>query len=571
MKNISILTLLLVIFWNCSAHDKKQAEREEYAPASPATSNANRNKAVPVYKDRPTPAKSPAKGKPASPPGYTNNQASGVSDGESTIVINQPKDMDVEHNTETYDRIYDNEFLDAKKEPLSTFSIDVDTASYSNMRRYLNYNSLPPKDSVRIEELINYFTYKYPEPEDGKPFSVSTEISNAPWKKENYLLKIGIKGKSVDKSNLPAKNLVFLLDVSGSMSDENKLPLLKRALELLVGELDKRDKVSIVVYAGASGMVLPPTSGKDKNTILGAMDKLQAGGSTNGGDGIELAYKIAGENFIKGGVNRVLLATDGDFNVGVTNQGDLIRLIEKKREAGIFLTVLGFGMGNYKDSTMEKLADKGNGNYAYIDNISEAKKVLVQQFSGTLVTIAKDVKLQLEFNPKQVKSYRLIGYENRVLKKEDFHDDKKDAGDIGLGHFVTALYEIVPADGQKANSKNGEDLRYQGDPKLTKQADSNELLNVKMRFKAPDKNKSELLTFPVELNVTPFDKTSDDFRFASSVAGFGMLLRDSEFKGSTDFKMVKKIASKALGPDEEGYRKDFIELVEKAEKLYPKK
>ena len=472
----------------------------------------------------------------------------------------------VEYNTEEYDRIYENPFLSVISNPLSTFSIDVDVASYANVRRFLNNGTLPPEDAVRIEELINYFNYDYPEPAGKHPFSITTEISDCPWNKGHKLILIGIQGKKIDFEKAPPVNLVFLIDVSGSMSTPNKLPLLKRAFRLLVNQLRPIDKVAIVVYAGSAGLVLPPTSGAEKEKILSALERLEAGGSTAGGEGIKLAYKIAEENFIRGGNNRVILATDGDFNVGITSDAELVRLIEKERKTGVYLTVLGFGMGNYKDSKMEKLADKGNGNYAYIDNILEARKVLVNEMGGTLFTIAKDVKIQVEFNPARVKAYRLIGYENRLLRAEDFNNDKKDAGELGAGHTVTALYEIIPAD-SKEEVPGIDSLRYQRvkiDPSAYR---TNEIMTVKFRYKRPGEEKSILIVKNVIDKKVPLEKTSDNFRFAAAVAEFGLLLRDSDYKKDANYKQVIELAKGAMGEDREGYRAEFIKLVRMAEAL----
>lgn len=469
-------------------------------------------------------------------------------------------------NTEAYDSIVENSFLSALNNPLSTFSIDVDTASYSNVRRFLTEGDFPPPDAVRIEELINYFPYTYAQPKNGHPFNVQVDVTDCPWKPEHHLMRIGLKGKELSIAQRPPSNLVFLLDVSGSMEDENKLPLVKKGIQLLVEQLTEKDQVAMVVYAGSSGLVLPPTPGSQKKTILDAIEHLEAGGSTNGGEGIELAYKTALAHFVKGGNNRVILATDGDFNVGVTSEGELVRLIEEKAKDGVFLSVLGFGMGNYKDSILEQLSDKGNGNYAYIDTLNEARKVLVEQMSGTLITIAKDVKLQIEFNPAKVLAYRLVGYENRLLRTEDFQDDTKDAGDIGAGHTVTALYELVPV-GTKIKLPRVEALKYQIPGKLTAAAKSRELLTVRLRYKQPTGKTSTELVVPVNDQVLPFEKSADDFQFAASVAGFGMLLRDSEYKGIASFSWVKKIAQETVGKDPLGYRKEFVQLVSKAIEL----
>jgi Ca-activated chloride channel family protein len=469
-------------------------------------------------------------------------------------------------NTEEYDRIYENRFLLAQQNPLSTFSIDVDTASYSNVRRFINSNQFPYKDAVRIEEMINYFSYDYPQPEKDHPFSITTEISTCPWNVSHRLIHIGLQGKTLESNKLPSSNLVFLLDVSGSMGQPNKLPLLQKAFRLLVNELGPKDRVSIVVYAGAAGLVLPSTEASQKETIVSAIERLSAGGSTAGGAGIKLAYKVAEENFIQEGNNRIILATDGDFNVGVSSTSELVRMIEDYRKKGIFLTILGFGMGNYKDGRMEQLADKGNGNYYYIDNLMEAKKVFVNDMRGTLFTIAKDVKLQLEFNPAKVKAYRLIGYENRMLKKEDFADDTKDAGELGAGHTVTALYEIIPY-GSAEEIPGVDELKYQ-DNKISPEAfKSKEMLTLKLRYKKPDGNKSKLIEHPLMDRNIALAKTSDNFKFSAAVASFGMLLRDSEFRGDTSYDSVLLLARDGKGKDHFGYRAEFIQLVEKCSLL----
>ncbi|MCB0843133.1 MAG: VWA domain-containing protein, partial [Bacteroidetes bacterium] len=469
-----------------------------------------------------------------------------------------------ESNTEEYDKIDENPFLSSKENPLSTFSIDVDNASYSNVRRFINENRMPYPDAVRIEEMINYFSYDYKNPTGEDPFSINTEVGECPWNDEHYLVHIGLQGKKMANEDLPPSNLVFLLDVSGSMNDYNKLPLLKSAFNLLVNQLDKNDRVAIVVYAGAAGVVLPSTPASQQSTILEALNGLEAGGSTAGGAGIQLAYKIAQENFIRGGNNRVILATDGDFNVGPSSDGELVRMIEEKRENGVFLSVLGFGTGNYKDSKMEQLADKGNGNYAYIDNIQEAKKVLVNEMGGTLFTIAKDVKIQVEFNPSIIKGYRLIGYENRVMAAEDFNDDKKDAGELGAGHTVTALYEVVPHDAD-TEIRTSDKLKYQMSVPLN--SSSSELMTVKFRYKAPDGDVSKLIEQPIMDGAYELDDTSEDYRFSAAVAAFGMILRKSKYRGTSDYRLVKKLATEGKGYDLNGYRSEFIELVQKAEKL----
>lgn len=467
-------------------------------------------------------------------------------------------------NTEAYSYIAENPLLRAADQPLSTFSVDVDTASYANVRRFLNMGQLPPKDAVRIEEMVNYFGYDYEAPSGAHPFSVTTEVAACPWQEGHRLVLIGLQGRRIPEQELPPRNLVFLVDVSGSMNDPYKLPLVKSALALLADTLSEKDRVSLVVYAGAAGLVLPPTPGDRKGEIRAALHQLEAGGTTAGGAGILLAYKVASEGFVEGGVNRVILATDGDFNVGITSDGELTRLIEEKRKGGVFLSVLGFGMGNLKDSKMEALADKGNGNYAYIDTLQEARKVLVQEAGGTLVTIAKDVKIQVEWNPARVAAYRLIGYENRVLAAQDFNDDKKDAGEIGAGHSVTALYEVVPA-GAAEKAPDVDALKYRQPRAATTASKSDELLTVKLRYKDPDADTSKLLAVTVRESAA--GAASKHLAFASAVAGFGMLLRDSEHKGSLSYAQVKELASRGLLTDPHGYRAELVRLVAAAEAL----
>lgn len=462
-------------------------------------------------------------------------------------------------NTESYAHIAENAFKRVADDPLSTFSIDVDTASYSNVRRFLEDGQLPPADAVRVEEMINYFTYAYPEPAGGQPFSVRTEVAACPWNDQARLVQIGIKGKSLAPAEIPPRNLVFLLDVSGSMSSPDKLPLLQRSLAMLVADIRPVDSVGIVVYAGAAGVVLEPTADRDK--IVSAIDALYAGGSTNGGQGIEAAYALAERAFRKGGINRVILATDGDFNVGVSSEGELQRLIERKRDSGIFLSVLGFGTGNVKDSTMEMLADKGNGNYAYIDGLQEARKVLVEQAGATLVTIAKDVKIQVEFNPLKVGAYRLVGYENRVLAHQDFNDDSKDAGEIGAGHTVTALYEVLPP-GAEGAVPGVDPLRYQQPKAAPAPASASaELMHVKLRYKQPEGEGSQLLTMPVADPGHALDAASEDLRFAAAVAMFGMKLRNSEHARGVTYKQIRGLAEGALGSDARGYRRGMLALL----------
>lgn len=469
------------------------------------------------------------------------------------------RDSNVEYNTEEYSRIYENDFLSAMENPLSTFSIDVDSASYSNVRRFLTNGARPPEDAVRIEELINYFDYDYPDVSGAHPFEFHTALSDCPWNPEHMLVYVGMQGERRDYKELPPSNLVFLLDVSGSMSDANKLPLLKQSLGLLTKQLRPQDRVAMVVYAGAAGVVLPPTAGNRTEQILEAFDRLEAGGSTAGGEGIELAYKLAEETFMEQGNNRIILATDGDFNVGPSSTSETTRLIEEKRDKGIFLTVLGFGMGNYNDSMMEQLADKGNGNYAYIDTLMEAKKVLVNEISSTLFTIASDVKIQIEFNPYAVDEYRLIGYENRVMAAQDFDDDKKDAGELGAGHSVTAIYEIIPAD---PGTNQDDDLKYQNQILDSEALESGDLMTIKFRYKNPGESRSHLIEEAVAYRPESFEQIDGAFRFAAAVAQWGMLLRDSEYRGSGTYQWVLDTSAEADLPDPYGLKGEFRNLVE---------
>ncbi len=478
--------------------------------------------------------------------------------------LKQKKNTEVyrtDEHTEDYNPFVENPFENPKSEPLSTFSIDVDNASYTNIRRFINNGPEVPKNAVRVEEMVNFFKYSYEQPKGEDPFSIQTEYSDAPWNPKHKLLKIGLQGKTIPTEKLPASNLVFLIDVSGSMDEENKLPLLKQSLKILVNELRKEDKVSIVVYAGAAGMVLPPTSGDDKKTIIDALEKLNAGGSTAGGEGIELAYKTAQENFIKNGNNRVILATDGDFNVGKSSNADMETLIEEKRKSGVFLTCLGYGMGNYKDSKMQTLANKGNGNHAYIDNIQEANRFLGKEFKGTLFAIAKDVKIQIEFNPKHVQSYRLIGYEKRKLKTEDFTNDTIDAGELGSGHTVTALYEIIPVGVNSEFAGKTSDLKYTN-AQENNTSYNDELATIKFRYKKPDGEKSIELTNVVGNKSIPLNAASKDFKFSAAVAWFGLKLRDSNLIPNKSLNDIKKLAKEGLSNDEEGYKSEFIRLVD---------
>lgn len=468
-------------------------------------------------------------------------------------------------NRDRFAPINDNSVMSVADSPVSTFSIDVDTGAYAVVRRFLNQGQVPPTDAVRAEELINYFDYNYPTPQSGEqPFSITTEVGRTPWNKQSHLVHIGIKGKAIDNHQRPAANLVFLIDVSGSMENADKLPLLKSAFRLLVNQLDAQDRVSMVVYAGASGVVLEPTPGSEKGKILAALDQLSAGGSTHGSAGITLAYAMAEQGRIRDGINRVILATDGDFNVGTVNHEQLIDLIEQERSKGISLTTLGFGQGNYNDQLMEQLADKGNGNYAYIDTINEARKVLVEELSATLETIAKDVKIQIEWNPNVVAEYRLIGYENRVLAREDFNNDKVDAGDIGAGHTVTALYEVTLVGDQG----RFDPLRY-GNNKATDAGKGDEIAFLKLRYKAPQGSKSTLISQPIQTRgiIDNLRNTSDNFRFSAAVAGFGQLLRGGRYTDGFSYKDAAELARNARGEDRFGYRGEFLRLVNLADSL----
>lgn len=468
---------------------------------------------------------------------------------------------ETEFNTEEYSKISENTFQEAVQNPLSTFSIDVDNASYSNVRRYLTEGQLPPADAVRIEEMINYFDYNYPQPVGEHPFSIYNEVAACPWNKDHLLVHIGLQGKSIDYENLKPSNLVFLIDVSGSMDEPNKLPLVKKSMKILVENLNARDKVAMVVYAGNAGLVLPSTSAEDKDEILEAIDDLEAGGSTAGGAGLQLAYNIAKQNLLKEGNNRVILCTDGDFNVGISSTSELVSLIEEKRKEDIYLTICGYGMGNYKDGRLEEISNAGNGNYFYIDNNKEAEKVFSKELRANLFTIAKDVKIQVEFNPQTVEAYRLIGYENRVLAAEDFNDDQKDAGELGAGHTVTALYEIVPK-GKPYPGGKVDKLKYQ-QKSSSPDANDKDLLTVKLRYKPIKSENSNLLSEIITIDEIT-GKPSADFRFSAAVAEFGMLLRNSEHKGSSSFDQAKELAEET-NTDQE--MEEMLELIEKAERL----
>ena len=498
--------------------------------------------------------------------GYGTMKTKAVTGAYVAVCPTAMYDMDARMNTEEYGRIQENGFKSVADAPLSTFSIDVDPASYSNMRRFINRGELPPADAIRTEELVNYFSYDYPKPMGNDPVKITVEAGTCTWNTAHRLVRIGLKAKEIPTEQLPASNLVFLIDVSGSMWGANRLDLVKSSLKLLVNNLRNKDKVAIVTYAGSAGVKLEATSGGDKQKIREAIDELTASGSTAGGAGIHLAYQIAKKNFISDGNNRIILCSDGDFNVGVSSAEGLEQLIEKERKSGVHLTVLGYGMGNYKDKKIQVLAEKGNGNHAYIDNLQEANRVLVGEFGATLHTVAKDVKLQVEFNPSQVQAYRLIGYESRLLKDEDFNNDAKDAGDMGAGHTVTAFYEVIPAGVKNEYVGKVDDLKYQKKEKMTlKPTGSDELLIVKLRYKASDKDVSRKMELPFVDNKG--DSVSSDFRFASAVAMFGQLLRDSDFKGIADYDKVIKLAKQGLNNDERGYRREFIRLVEAAKGL----
>lgn len=538
-----VLAPLALLAASCSSADNSNSElAERHAEQPVLTSNAN------------------ASSTNANMSANSNANTGGVADSKEYAT------QDESARGESYAKIEENPFLETSRAPLSTFSIDVDTASYSNTRRFLNEGRLPPKDAVRIEELVNYFSYDYPQPAASAPFSVTTEVADCPWNARHRLVHIGLQGRKVSTENMPPANLVFLIDVSGSMDEPRKLPLVKSSLRTLAEQLTSRDRVAIVVYAGTSGLVLPSTPGDRKGEIIAAIDRLEAGGSTNGGQGIQLAYRVARENFIKGGTNRVILSTDGDFNVGLTGDDELVRLIEQERESGIFLSVLGVGEGNLNDSMMEKLADKGNGNYAYIDTEAEARKALGEQVGGTLMTIAKDVKIQVEFNPRLVAGYRLIGYENRLLADRDFNDDRKDAGEIGAGHTVTALYEVVPA-GQRVENPGVDSLKYQQPSQEAQGTGAGELLTIKLRYKEPSGGASKLLSVGVVDGGGSYQNASENFKFAAAVAEFGMLLRGSRYKGQASYDSALQLARASTGADLRGYRREFVGLVERARSL----
>ncbi len=540
----ALVLLVSVIFSACTANNKS------------VSNSSNANSSYETAEKKPYP-KTMSNSSTATNTNSTNPA--------NSVARTEGVSSDAKSDGERYAEINENPFLEVVRAPLSTFSIDVDTAAYANVRRYLNDGMLPPKDAVRIEELINYFEYDYPQPIGNVPFVVYPEVASCAWNSKHKIVHIGIQGKKVSMEDTPPSNLVFLIDVSGSMQPSDRLPLLKDSLPFLVNQLTSKDRVSIVVYAGSGGLVLPSTSADNKGEILSAIENLKTGGSTNGGAGIQMAYRIAQENFIQGGNNRVILATDGDFNVGLSGDSELVNLIENKRQSGVFLSVLGVGKGNLNDSMMEKLADKGNGNYSYIDSMEEARKALGNQAAGTLFTIAKDVKIQVEFNPAKVAGYRLIGYENRLLADRDFNDDRVDAGEIGAGHTVTAIYEIIPA-GEKVENPGVDELKYS----RTERSDTNfsqEIMTIKLRFKEPSGNVSKLMTVGVLDRTYSIENASENVRFASAVAQFGLLLRDSRYKANASFANVQNLAGNALGGDLRNYRNEFLGLVSKAKNL----
>ncbi len=569
MKRISLTLLFTVlILAGCSSPatdvEKKENSSIREQVADPAAPRPETQQTADKQRDRqaqPPPSSAVAMEAVASRAGSVANKTSGAV-GRTAAYATLPSSPPVSSwNRESYNADQENGFVPAGRDPLSTFSIDVDTASYANVRRFVKCGNLPPRGAVRIEEMINYFSYEYPAPKHGEPFALSAEVGLSPFHADYRLVRIGLAAKDLAKEQLPASNLVFLVDVSGSMQDANKLPLLKQALPLLIKQLGARDRVSLVVYAGDDRVVLPPTTGNRQQEIIAAIDQLRASGSTHASGGIRTAYELARQGFMANGNNRVILASDGDFNVGVTSRDELQRLIEKERQAGIYLTVLGFGMGNYHDDTMEILADKGNGNYAYIDSLLEAKKVLVKELSGTLYTLANDVKIQVEFNPARVGAYRLIGYENRVLADKDFRDDTKDAGEIGVGHRVTALYELIPAGHQAIPELDP--LKYQ-QPKQVRSDSGRELLTVKLRYKPLKATSSRLISLAVPDRLA---KPSADFGFAAAVAGYGMLLSGSEHLGTFTWEQCLEMARASRGADAEGYRAELYRLVETSQLL----
>ena len=553
-------TLFLVVACGSPSETQSQGGR------APAETAANQPAPAPEAATPPSGAAKPAI--PPNAPTTTNEAAPPQSSVTGFADVPADRQDGTTTDNEEYKPLEANQFQRVTSNPLSTFSIDVDTAAYSNLRRFITQGQMPPQDAVRIEEMINYFTYAYPQPEGDKPLAIATEVAPAPWNPQHKLARIGLQSQRIATEALPPSNLVFLIDVSGSMGEENKLPLLQSAFKLMVNQLTAKDTVSIVVYAGAAGLVLPPTPGSQKDKILDALGQLSAGGSTAGGEGIRLAYEVAKSNFKPSGNNRVILASDGDFNVGISSEGELVRLIEDYRTRGVFLTVLGVGMGNLKDAKMEQLANKGNGNYAYIDSMLEAQKVLVSEMGATLLTIAKDVKIQVEFNPALVQAYRLIGYENRLLAAQDFNDDTKDAGELGAGHAVTALYEIIPA-GVESDVKlpKVDELKYQQAQVDPQAYQSNELMLVKLRYKPPKEDKSLLIQEPVVERAVKLEQASNDFKFAAAVAEWGMILRNYNEKGTASYDGVVKLANQSKGTDLDGYRAEFIRLVEKAKKL----